>query len=175
MDLTLNQRIDIVPYPGFPEYKITLYEQSDEDLIEVGTIYRSYSNFTLNMFNNVELNKYYNLAVSIKIRGEFRDYGKLCDIGTITPVVTRIAKNEFSATNYPNPFSNHFNLLVKSDDIDSPISIKVYDLMGRIVENHTIAVHDIESYSFGMNLLSGIYNLILTQNKDTQTIRVVKR
>jgi len=170
----LNQTFNIVSYPGFPTYRITLSEQVGETLIPVGTITRTVSNFKLNMFAGAQVNKIYSASVSIYLNGVFGPEGKSCDISTFPPAVARTVKQPFTAVAYPNPFANSFLLDVKTSN-NTPVFITVYDMLGRLVEQQQANVTELETTTIGSNYPSGVYNVIITQADETRTVRVVKR
>jgi hypothetical protein len=170
-----NQTFNIVAYPGFPTYRVTLSEQVGENLVAVGTITRTVPNFKLNMFAGAQLDKQYSASVSIFLNGVFGPEGKGCDISTFPPAIMRAVEVPFTAVAYPNPFAESFLLDVKTSYNNTPIDIKVYDMLGRIVEQRQANVNELESTSIGDNYPSGVYNVIVTQNEETRTVRVVKR
>jgi hypothetical protein len=171
----LNQTLNIVAYPGFPTYRITLSEQVGETLVPVGSITRTVSNFKLNMFAGATVDKVYSASVSIFLNGVFGPEGKSCDISTFPPaVITRTIEVPFTAIAYPNPFADSFLLDVKTS-YNTPLSIKVYDMLGRLVEQRQANVNELETTTIGDRYPSGVYNVIVTQDDETRTVRVVKR
>jgi hypothetical protein len=173
-NIGLDENISIVTYPGFPTYRITLFEQIGDDLVPVSTITRNVANFKLSMFDDVETGKNYTLAVSIQIGGVFGPDGKGCDIGTFVPS-SRNPIIPFTAVAYPNPYTNEFMIDVKSSDKLTPVDIKVYDMIGRLVEQRVSNVADMENTTLGERYPSGVYNVVVTQDEQTRTVRVVKR
>jgi hypothetical protein len=59
---------------------------------------------------------------------------------------------------YPNPFANNFLIDVTTQS-NSSVSIKVYDMLGRLVDQYP----------------SGVYNVVISQDEIVKTLRVVKR
>jgi hypothetical protein len=82
--------------------------------------------------------------------------------------------NEFKAIAFPNPFAEDFMLNVVTSS-DSTIQIRVYDMLGKQIDNRNVEVSDIENLQVGASYPSGVYNVIVTQGENTQTVRVVKR
>lgn len=80
----------------------------------------------------------------------------------------------FRAVAYPNPYAEGFSL-----DMDTPsdekINVKVYDMVGKLLENVEVAVDAIETHQFGSRFPSGVYNVIVTQGSFVKTLRVIKR
>ena len=81
---------------------------------------------------------------------------------------------EFKATAYPNPFAENFKLDVKTSS-EEALQIKVYDMLGKLVENRILEVSEIEGLEVGANYPSGVYNVIVSQGDVVKTLRVIKR
>lgn len=78
----------------------------------------------------------------------------------------------FTVVAYPNPYMESFALNVTGEgDLD----IKVYDMLGKLIENRTVVAAEAEQTKMGVNYPSGIYNLNVTQGNNTQTLRIIKR
>lgn len=75
---------------------------------------------------------------------------------------------------YPVPFHTTFQLNLTST-ANEKIAIKVYDITGRLLENVTTATTEIANEKLGDNYPSGIYNVVITQGKNTKTIHVIKK
>ncbi|MEZ4876596.1 MAG: T9SS type A sorting domain-containing protein [Flavobacterium sp.] len=58
---------------------------------------------------------------------------------------------------------------------NTPVSITVYDMLGRLVEQQQANVTELETTTIGSNYPSGVYNVIITQADETRAVRVVKR
>ena len=169
---SLTQQLNITPYPGFPNYKVKLDEISGEVVVNTQEIVVTYSNFRLNHFSIAQLGKNYNVSVAIKQNGVFGDYSTACDL--FTAAVPRTIKMPFKATAYPNPFANNFMLDVKTTS-QSAVSLKVYDMLGRLIDQRDVRVSDLETATIGDSYPSGIYNVVVSQEESIQTVRVVKR
>jgi hypothetical protein len=171
----LSQSFTIVPYPGFPSYRITLYEQIGEDLVPVGTpITRNVPNFSLNMFTGVALDRNYSVAVSIQINGEFGPEGKSCDISTYPPMIMRTVEKPFSSKVYPNPFAENFKMEITSSS-KSNVTVKIYDMIGKLVEEKIISPDDLQMFTMGENYPSGVYNVVIVQDDNLNSMRIIKR
>jgi hypothetical protein len=81
---------------------------------------------------------------------------------------------EFKATAYPNPFAENFKLEVKTSSEES-LQVKVYDMLGNLVENRILEVSEIEGLEVGANYPSGVYNVIVSQGDIVKSLRVIKR
>jgi hypothetical protein len=169
---SLTQQLNITPYPGFPNYRVKLDEISGESITNTQEIVINYSNFKLNQFSIAQLGKNYNLSVAIKLNGVFGDYSTACDLFTAVPA--RTVKLPFNAKTYPNPFANNFMLDVSTSS-KSVVGVKVYDMLGRLIEQREISVSNLENATIGDSYPSGIYNVVVSQEDSIETVRVIKR
>jgi hypothetical protein len=85
---------------------------------------------------------------------------------------TEIAE-PFSVVAYPNPSNNVFNFKINGSNNET-VSVLVFDMMGRQIENKVVNATDIENISLGQNYSTGIYNVIVSQGMNTKTVRLVK-
>ncbi|MFB9090633.1 T9SS type A sorting domain-containing protein, partial [Flavobacterium paronense] len=122
--------------------------------------------------------KRYNASVLVLLNGipEVDAYGRICTIETVAQGLrpTAAIKQTFKATAYPNPFANNFMLDVKTSS-QSAVNLKVYDMIGRLIEQREVRVSDLETATIGDSYPSGVYNVVVSQEDDIQTVRVVKR
>lgn len=170
--------INAIPFPGATAYRFRLtgYD-GNGDVNYVQTVDSPTSSFTLSMFTGLTPSTTYTVSVAMELFGSFTAYAKDCTI--ITPAAGKQVQPDaivapFKATAYPNPFANNFMIDVKTSST-SVIAIKVYDMVGRLVEQRTIAVAELENSTIGDRYPSGVYNVVVTQNESVQTVRVVKR
>jgi len=99
-------------------------------------------------------------------------YGKTCTVvapGSGRPGIK--SEMAFDAIAHPNPFTDNFNIVLTGSA--SEVSVKVYDMTGRLLENTKF--NSDEPISVGGNYPSGIYNVVVNQGNDVKTLRVVKR
>lgn len=80
----------------------------------------------------------------------------------------------FRAVAYPNPYLEGFSLDMDTAS-DERIQVKVYDMVGKLLDNREFAVDAIEMQQFGERYPSGVYNVIVTQGASVKTLRVIKR
>jgi hypothetical protein len=127
----------------------------------------------------------YNVQVSVLINGVWGPYGKVCSLtapGASTSKYTTTAlpstpsevAAEFKAVAYPNPFAENFKLKVTTDS-QVAMQVRVYDMIGKLVEDRKVEATEMETFEVGSNYPSGVYNVIVSQGANTQTVRVVKR
>lgn len=79
----------------------------------------------------------------------------------------------FGAMAYPNPFADNFMLEV-SASTNEMIQVNVYDMLGKLVENHQVNVSDLSTFVIGNTFVSGIYNIEVIQGTQIERLRVVK-
>ncbi|MFN3753738.1 GEVED domain-containing protein [Flavobacterium sp.] len=167
-------QINAIAFPGASAYRFRLtgYDEfGDVNYVQIVT--NASPSFTLSQFSGLTPGVTYTVAVAMELFGSFTDYGKDCSI--ITPSVTKQTIVEpFKATAYPNPFAANFMINVKTTS-DSVIAIKVYDMVGRLVEQKSVTVAQLENAPIGDRYPSGVYNVVVTQDETVQTVRVVKR
>jgi Secretion system C-terminal sorting domain len=132
--------------------------------------------FYLNQFVGLLPNTTYNVDVSVKIGSIFGPYGSVCTI--TTPAVFRSldinSPNDFAVFAYPNPFEDNVKFEIKTI-LQSPIQIKVYDMLGKLIEDKTVSVSEIANYEVGEKYPSGVYNVIVAQGEYLESVRVIKR
>jgi hypothetical protein len=100
-------------------------------------------------------------------------YGKTCSI--VAPGASRQSPivAAFDAVAHPNPFTDGVNIDIATASGDD-ISIKVYDMTGRLLENTRVKAGSTMA-PIGSYFPAGVYNVIVTQGEQTKTLRVIKR
>ena len=119
----------------------------------------------------------YSVKVSAKIGGVWGAYGKACTLttpGTSKTIVPMETATLFDATAYPNPFADNFKLNVKSSSQEN-IQVKVYDMLGKLLENRILDATEVEAFEIGSQYPAGVYNVIVSQADNIKTLRVIKR
>jgi Putative metal-binding motif/Secretion system C-terminal sorting domain len=140
-------------------------------------IVRTLRTFSLNMFSGILPSTTYTVGVRLQIGGVFGPIGKLCTL--TTPGVARVAPGVintdlFKVVAYPNPFAANFKLDVTTSS-EASMEVRVYDMLGKLIENRKVETTEIEALEVGARYPSGVYNVIVTQADKTQTLRVIKR
>uniref|UniRef100_UPI0026196A5F T9SS type A sorting domain-containing protein n=1 Tax=Flavobacterium sp. TaxID=239 RepID=UPI0026196A5F len=165
---------------GATQYRFRLFNANFD------TTYTTSSNrFTLNNFPTLTPGMYsVQVAVKLPNEPEFGPYGATCSLrtpgfsGTVGKDAnfarTTDAFTGFEVSSYPNPFNGSFQLNVKAN-ADETIAIVVYDMVGKLVENRTLTLTDIENVTIGESYQAGIYNVIVSQGNNSKAIRVIKR
>jgi hypothetical protein len=57
----------------------------------------------------------------------------------------------------------------------SVVGVKVYDMIGRLIEQREVSLTDLENTTIGDRYPSGVYNVVVSQEDSVETVRVVKR
>jgi len=105
-------------------------------------------------------NATYTVSVQIELNGAWQTplgqdlYGAACVIRTSPSFSRQIESDDttdFKATAYPNPYTDNFNLDISSQS-DHALEIKIYDMMGRLIESHQVPATATEAMEFGKNL-----------------------
>lgn len=163
-------------YPGAISYVFNLSLGLPEAGVEVTKYLRA---FTLNDFAGMGLipGAIYNVRVRIifNTADPAGPYGKTCTI--VIPGSSRHIESAalpFDAVASPNPFTNDFNIKVSSLST-SNFNIKVYDMLGRLLETRNVKAAEMESCKVGERYPAGVYNVFISQGEETKTLRVVKR
>jgi hypothetical protein len=77
-------------------------------------------------------------------------------------------------TAYPNPFQDvfKFNMTTTSSEI---VQVKVYDMLGKLMEDFNVAANEMNNLQIGQNYQSGLYNIKVSQGDKAQSIRMIKQ
>ncbi len=84
-----------------------------------------------------------------------------------TPIA-RISPDAFKVVAYPNPSTEGFT--IKSNNGKS-FGVQVYDMLGRSIEQRQLK----SDSQIGSNYAKGVYNVIVTQDAQVKTLRVIKK
>ena len=82
--------------------------------------------------------------------------------------------SEFKVKAFPNPFETEFNINLNSISLD-PIELKIYDMLGRLIENHRIESSEINSMSIGTTYPSGFFTVLIKQGQQERNVKVLKK
>jgi hypothetical protein len=82
-------------------------------------------------------------------------------------------ENIFKVNCYPNPFYDSFNLNVETSNSDV-LTVKVYDLLGKLLDDRTSKIMNIETIQIGENYPSGIYSITVSQGENVKFFKMVK-
>lgn len=122
----------------------------------------------------------YNIRVAVMTTGTWSPFGDICQItspgiaakGMQTSESVVESTNETKITAFPNPFTSNFSISVDSFDHKN-VTVRVYDMLGRMVESQNRDIS--ETFVLGDDYPSGVYNVIISQESEVKTLRVIKR
>ena len=114
--------------------------------------------------------KFTNACGAIVYSNTFTLYYKTCAIVK----VAKPTELEFIASVYPNPFAENFKLDIQTTSEDT-LQVKVYDMLGKLVDNQILDATQVEAIEIGSDYPSGVYNVIVSQGDNLKTLRVIKR
>ncbi|MBN8641989.1 MAG: T9SS type A sorting domain-containing protein, partial [Flavobacteriales bacterium] len=138
---------------------------------------RSLRTFELNTVPGLVPGETYSVQVSIEIGGVFGPFGKVCTLttpGSARATETTKPALSFNAIVSPNPFGESFGLEV-TVSTEETIQVKVYDMLGKLVESREVDSTTISELQIGATYPSGVYNVIVSQGEEVKTMRVIKR
>ena len=73
---------------------------------------------------------------------------------------------------YPNPSASQFTIEILSSDKGKSSGVRVYDVLGRLIEKHQLESNTVQ---IGAGYPSGIYNVKVTQDANSKTLRLIKQ
>jgi hypothetical protein len=124
----------------------------------------------------------YYVRVAMMTTSTWSPFGDACEIiapgGTLkgipTTTVTETVSTSFQAAAYPNPFTSNFSIDVTTAN-EQNVQLKVYDMLGKLIESREINAADVSMEKLGTQYPSGVYNVIVSQQDEIKTLRVIKR
>ena len=132
--------------------------------------------FRLSMLPNYAASTQFRVRVRVLTSGTFSDYGDACFITSpaVARTVETVDNNIFEVTASPNPFDNNFGMFLNATSTED-VSIRVYDMIGKLIEQRAVKATEVVTQEVGNNYPSGVYNVIVTQGAEVKTLRVIKR
>jgi len=121
-------------------------------------------------------NTVYSITVDVLWNGSWQNGTVVCTV-TSPNSLPRFSNNNlsiFEVKAYPNPFANNFKLDINTSS-EETIEVTVYDMLGRQIESRQIKNADLGSQEIGEHYTSGVYNVIVKQNDNSKTLRMIKR
>jgi hypothetical protein len=107
----------------------------------------------------------------------------LCSVAYSTPVnvwfkscATReeAPSTTFVVKGYPNPYNTNFTLSLDTPS-DAMVYVSVYDMTGKLIENREVMPSVLEDVQLGSNWSVGVYNVIVAQDNQVKTMRMIKK
>jgi hypothetical protein len=181
--------------PGATQYEYTLYNTANS---YTSVITRTASNFNLGMFSPLPaVSTTYSVIVRVNQGTGFGTYGALCTVtspGTqaklgganevefaenandqsTLKVVGELNNTFIEALVFPNPVKESFQIVLTNYQVNEPITINVFDAMGRLIERKTDTAESIGVMHLGTEYAKGIYNVVIVQGNSVKNIKVVK-
>ncbi|RZJ72558.1 LamG-like jellyroll fold domain-containing protein [Flavobacterium sp.] len=158
------------------------FEITNMTTFEQITVDRSINWFTFASVPNFVPGAQYAVRVALQTSGYWSPFGENCLV--IAPGVSRNAvkdeKDEplplfdFKVRAFPNPYSQEFAIELETSG-DEKVSVKVYDMVGKLIETREFDVASAKAQKFGERYASGVYNIVVTQSGFVKTLRVIKR
>ena len=82
--------------------------------------------------------------------------------------------NEMKLVAYPNPTNSNFQLNL-INGTEEKVAIKIYDMMGRLLEWHTVNSTEVNNQKLGAGFPVGIYNVHVKQGNTSKSLRIIKK
>ena len=148
----------------------------------VQTLIKTVHYLSFRELSGIAPNTDYSIRVSLKTARMFSGFSAACIVKSPTAMREFYADDEtpdavtedFKALAMPNPFSNNFAIDMISNSNDK-VGIKIYDMIGKLIEAREVDFMEINNVSIGENYPSGVYNVIINQGENLKTLRVIKR
>ena len=80
----------------------------------------------------------------------------------------------FDVSTFPNPFGSSFRLNMNTSG-DEPVSVKIFDMLGKLVGDASIQHNELDNVEIGNDLAPGVYCIVVTQGMNEKKLRVIKR
>jgi hypothetical protein len=138
---------------------------------------RPAANFNLHQLVGGYLpNTVYNVRVAVLYNGIYQAFGPTCTVTTGAGINKAAVADTtvFAVKAYPNPYADTFKLAMDSSSQER-VEVKVYDMIGKLVETRQVNVSELATQEVGARYPSGVYNIIVTQGENVKTLRVIKR
>ena len=173
--ITISSRWTTLYANQVPDAQGYRFEVSDG--VSTRFVDRAVSNFALGQVSGgVSANTVYTIRVAVLYNSVYGNFGPACTV-TASAGFSRTAAAPlavFDVKTYPNPFAENFKLDINTSGEES-VSVKVYDMIGKLVESKEISVSELGTQELGHLFPSGVYNVIVSQGENMKTLRVVKR
>jgi hypothetical protein len=118
----------------------------------------------------------YSVRVAVQNGGNWLAYGTACNITTNSMLSRHSAGQEsgLSIKAIPNPIETEFVLTSNSNN-QNDVLVTVFDMLGKQVEQFKAKANELENRPLGSSYTSGVYNVVVSQGDDQQTVRIVKK
>src|SRR5690606_32977639 len=131
--------------------------------LQSATIVRDVPWFTIKMFPALyDYNTAYSVEVRVATTGAYSDWTTACTVTTpAAPAGKTDTQSVFTAVAYPNPYNDTFAVNLQTTS-ESGVQVKVYDMVGKLLEVRDVQPSNLESQRLGNGFMSGVYNVIVT-------------
>jgi hypothetical protein len=131
--------------------------------IDGGTIDTYYYNYFFD-WNITEICSSMRVPVTATVQS-----GEDCDLSnpSTSDLLTRVVA-------YPNPYKESFKLDIQTNN-SADVSVKVFDMIGRLIDQKTISFNNLSNIEIGNSYPSGVYNVVVLQEGKTKSLQVIKR
>ena len=158
---------------------VTSYDFEVKNMVSnaVSNVSNNLNWFRLNMITNYAPSTQFRVRVRVLSSGIYSDYGDACFITSpafARTVETLVDSNVFEVTASPNPFDTNFGMFLNATSTED-VSIRVYDMIGKLIEQREVKATEVVTQEVGNNYPSGVYNVIVSQGSEVKTLRVIKR
>ena len=93
-----------------------------------------------------------------------------CNLGT-----SFISESLIGVIAYPNPYMETFKLNIQTNN-NSNVDIKVYDMIGRLIEHYNeVRINEVSNLEIGIGYPTGVYNILVKQEEKTKSLQVIKK
>ncbi|MFN3756697.1 MAG: T9SS type A sorting domain-containing protein, partial [Flavobacterium sp.] len=165
------------------EYQFRLVNEALSYDVTINSTFRTFRLSDFNAISPLTPGATYTATVVYEIYGFFYA-GKDCNI--TVPGGARMANintkstemvdvyDGFKAIASPNPFNGSFNLNMYTNSTKA-VNVAIYDITGRLLETKEVNVDNLNNQAFGELYPAGVYNIVVTQDEEMQTVRVIKK
>ncbi|OYU82799.1 MAG: hypothetical protein CFE24_14145 [Flavobacterium sp. BFFFF2] len=118
----------------------------------------------------------YSVRVAVQNGGNWLAYGTACNITTNSILLRHSAGQEsgLSIKAVPNPIETEF-VLTSTSNNQNDVLVTVFDMLGKQVEQFKAKANELENRPLGLSYTSGVYNVVVLQGDEQQTVRIVKK
>ena len=161
---------------------ISSYEIKVTNDLGTQTITRTQPFFSMKMLTSIydsSAERLNMVEVRFKTTGAYGPWTPMCEITTpafpnVQAGLKDMAANDVKIVAYPNPFSETFALDI-TRGTEGAVEVRVYDMIGKLLEVHSVQASELSSLALGNRFPAGVYNVIATHGGNVQTLRVIKR
>src|SRR5690606_18611021 len=161
---------------GLSRVTMYRYQITDMSTFETQIIDRGHW-FTLNNLDGLAQGNFVRVRVAVMTAGTWSVFGEPCYVSFQPGAAMRApeaALEAFTATAAPSPFAHDFGLNIKGMSANV-VTVSVYDMIGKLLEQRQIDPTQIEATRFGERFPAGVYNVVISQDENVKTLRVIKR